>query len=161
MRVLTALVVLTVGLGCTGDPPDGSARRPFPVGLAVALDAGWSLEVTEVAEILRHTDPGRPAKPSDSLVVAVSLEMAYLGRGGGFAMQALNPLTAVGPSKRLYRYYRGHCTDDLLWQLEPLATGGRTSGQVCFIVDPSDAEDLVMFLDAPPGQGNRNFFSLR
>ncbi len=142
-------------------PPDGSPHNPFPIGQEVRIDGGWSLEVPEAAVTLGRTEPGRPAKPADALVVAVGLEMSYLGQGEDFAMRALRGLKAVGPSRRLYRYYRGHCTDDLLWQLRVLADGDRVSGQVCFIVDRSDAGDLVMFLEVSPDRDRRTFFDLR
>ncbi len=186
MRAWPILAILVLGVGCSEDPPEpprpratvaqattiatttpavapeGSDRRPFPIGRDVVIDGGWSLEVSRSASILRDTVQGRPSKPSAALVVAVDLEMSFLGPGGGFAMEALDDLRAVGPSRRLYPYYRGHCADDdLLWQLESILTGGRVAGQVCFIVDSSDADELVMFLDASPDRDDRTFFSLR
>ena len=179
------LAVLAMGLGCAEDQPahppaatvaptgttgattiavheHGSTRNPFPVGRDVDIGGGWSLEVSGAGRILSDLWQGRPARPSAAIVVAVDLEMSFLGGGEGFAMEALADLRAVGPSRRLYRYYRGHCADDdLLWQLESLAAGGRVAGQVCFIVDASDAEGLVMFLDTSPGREDRSFFSLR
>lgn len=182
---MMALVALSMGLGCAEDPPahppvttvsapanpfgttasvapDGSTRSPFAIGRAVGIGDGWSLEVSRAARILRDTAQGRPARSSAALVVAVDLEMSFLGEGESFAMEALADLRAVGPSRRLYPYYRGHCTDDdLLWQLESLDTGGQVAGQVCFIVDASDAEELVMFLDVSHDREERTFFSLR
>jgi len=181
--VVPAILALALALGCAEDPldrpaattvpdsttgattapvaPDGSAHEPFPVGRPVGIDHGWTLEVPEAAGSPPRTDPEPWSKPTDALVVAVSLEMSYLGQGEGFAMQALNDLKAVGPSRRLYRYYRGHCTDDLLWQLKSLTHGERISGQVCFMVDRSDVDDLVMFLDVSPDRERRTFFALR
>ena len=183
MRVWVVLVFLAAGPGCAGGlptpspatttaalattntastaAPDGSAENPFPTGESVRLGAGWSLKVLREAWTLHHTEPNRPAKSVDALVVAVDLELSYSGQGESFAMEALADLTAVGPSRRLYHYYRGHCADDdLLWQLESLTAGGRTAGQVCFIVDAADAGRLVMFLDVSSDRDDRTFLSL-
>ena len=141
--------------------PHGSAQNPFPIGQNVRIGGGWSLKVLKAANILSRTDPGRPAKPADALVVVVDLEMSYMGEGESFAMKALGNLKAVGTSSRLYSYYRGHCTDNLLWQLEMFLARGQVTGQICFVVQDSDADSLVMFLDASYDQDDWAFFSLR
>ena len=191
MRVWMVLALLAMGLGCSEEPsgqppatttmapttttrapattrattttvaPYGSAQDPFPVGQNVRIGGGWSLKVLKAARILSRTDPGRPAKEADDLVVVVDLEMLYMGEGESFAMEALGNLKAVGTSRRLYSYYRGHCTDNLLWQLEMFLAGGQVTGQICFVVQDSDADSLVMFLDASYDQDDRTFFSLR
>ena len=185
------LALLAMGLGCSEEPPEqpkatttvapttmtrapattrattttvapyGSAQDPFPVGQNVRIGGGWSLKVLKAARILSRTDPGRPAKEADDLVVVVDLEMLYMGEGESFAMEALGNLKAVGTSRRLYSYYRGHCTDNLLWQLEMFLAGGQVTGQICFVVQDLDADSLVMFLDASYDQDDRTFFSLR
>jgi hypothetical protein len=185
MRVWMVLALLAMGLGCSEEPPEqpqatttvapttmtrattttvapyGSAQSPFPIGQNVRIGGGWSLKVLKAAKVLSRTDPGRPAKPADALVVVVDLEMLYMGQGESFAMEALGNLKAVGISRRLYSYYRGHCTDNLLWQLEMFLAGGQVTGQICFVVQDSDADSLVMFLDASYDQDDRAFFSLR
>ena len=191
MRVWMVVALLAMGLGCSEEPPEqpqatttvapttmtrapattrattttvapyGSAQDPFPVGQNVRIGGGWSLKVLKAARILSRTDPGRPAKEADDLVVVVDLEMLYMGEGESFAMEALGNLKAVGTSRRLYSYYRGHCTDNLLWQLEMFLAGGQVTGQICFVVQDSDADSLVMFLDASYDQDDRTFFSLR
>ena len=84
-----------------------------------------------------------------------------MGEDESFAMEALGNLKAVGTSRRLYSYYRGHCTDNLLWQLEKFLAGGQVAGQICFVVQDSDADSIVMLLDASGDQDDRTFFSLR
>ena len=191
MRVWVVLALLAMGLGCSEEPPEqpqatttvaptttthapattrattttvasyGSARNPFPVGQNVKIDGGWSLKVLKAAEVLSRADAGRPVGPVDALVVVVDLEMSYMGQGESFAMKALGNLKAVGASSRLYPYYRGHCTDNLLWQLQLVLAEGQVTGQICFVIDDSDADSLVMFLDASYDQDDRAFFSLR
>ena len=191
MRVWVVLALLAMGLGCSKEPPEqppatttvapttmthapattrattttvasyGSARNPFPVGQNVKIDGGWSLKVLKAAEVLSRADAGRPVGPVDALVVVVDLKMSYMGQGESFAMKSLGNLRAVGASRRLYPYYRGHCTDNLLWQLEMFLARGQVTGQICFVIDDSDADSLVMFLDASYDQDDRAFFSLR
>ena len=76
-------------------------------------------------------------------------------------MKALGNLRAVGASSRLYSYYRGHCADNLLWQLQLVLAEGQVTGQICFVIDDSDADSLVMFLNASYDQDDRAFFSIR
>ncbi|MCP4851277.1 MAG: hypothetical protein GY900_06040 [Actinomycetia bacterium] len=191
MRVWVVLALLAMGLGCSKEPPEqppatttvapttmthapattrattttvasyGSAQNPFPVGQNVKIGGGWSLKVLKAAEVLSRADAGRPVGPVDALVVVVDLKMSYMGQGESFAMKSLGNLRAVGASRRLYPYYRGHCTDNLLWQLQLVLAEGQVTGQICFVIDDSDADSLVMFLDASYDQEDRTFFSLR
>lgn len=191
MRVWVVLALLAMGLGCSKEPSVqppatttvapttmthapattrattttvasyGSAQNPFPVGQNVKIGGGWSLKVLKAAEVLSRADAGRPVGPVDALVVVVDLKMSYMGQGESFAMKALGNLRAVGASRRLYPYYRGHCTDNLLWQLQLVLAEGQVTGQICFVIDDSDADSLVMFLDASYDQEDRIFFSLR
>ncbi len=185
MRVWMVLALLAMGLGCTEDLPEsppttapaapttatdtttttvaphGSAQNPFAIGQNVRIGGGWSLKVLRAAEVLSRADAGSPVGPADALVVVVDLEMLYMGGGESFAMEVLGNLKALGASRRLYSYYRGHCTDNLLWQLQLFLAGGQVAGQICFIIQDSDADSIVMFLDASHDQDDRTFFSLR
>ena len=185
MRVWMVLALLAMGLGCSEEPPEpppttatvapttttgttittvapyGSVQNPFSIGQSVRIGGGWSLKVLKAAKILSRADAGRPVGPADALVVVVDLEMLYMGQGESFAMEALGNLKAVGTSRRLYSYYRGHCTDNLLWQLQLFLAGGQVAGQICFVVQDSDADSIVMLLDASGDQDDRTFFSLR
>ena len=145
-------------------PPHGSAQNPFSIGHNRGIGGGWSLKVLKAARILSRTDPelGYITAPADALVVVVDLEMLYMGQGESFAMEALVNLKAVGASRRLYSYYKGSCTDNPLKHVQLFLAGGQVAGQICFVIQDSDADSIVMFLDVPYDQDDRIFyFSLR
>jgi hypothetical protein len=93
------------------------------------------------------------------LVVVVDLEMLYMGQGDSMAMEALLYLKAVGASRRLYSYRTVSCTDNPLGDLQRLLAGGKIAGRICFEIQDSDADSIVMFHDDP--YGRIFYFSLR
>ncbi len=157
-----------VSLGAAGtssqQPPDaprrieetepGSRDVPVEMGEQADIGAGWSLRIEAVerdAEDLVGTNPfNEPAVNGHFVLVEISA--TYRGRGETDALDVR--LNAVGPNN--VGYSSAGCSavepDPFPWSTA-VADGGLLSGQVCFDIDPTDADALTLYArgdrDAP------------
>ena len=168
---LIGRAVTTPATTCRPVPsPLGSRENPLPLGIPaeIMFDGRDHWEITVLAvnsnafqALLRQNSRKDPPSSGNQFFMA-TVRVKYLGPGSNeFRSWSLD---AVGVGSVVYDGHRNDCGYDIPQELpnRELFTGGAVQGNVCWEIASSDADSLVMILDADSyGNDDRAWFALR
>jgi hypothetical protein len=130
----------------------GSRENPVPIGTEVTLGGGWIVNVVSVTPnatqlVLDENQFNDPPKPGHQFFIA-EIEARYTGADSG-SFDGSFRLRVLGATSVVYTTFGNSCgvIPDNLPDPE-VFNGGIISGNLCWEVPASDADDLVM-LDRP------------
>lgn len=127
----------------------GSRENPVPLGTAANIGADWFVSVTDVVPdatdlVLTENEFNDPPGEGSQFFV-VSISATYEGEGSS-TLPVGNAFSLVGDSSVAYQTFDPGCgviPDPV--PFTEVFTGGRVEGNVCWSVQTSDVDSLVMF----------------
>jgi hypothetical protein len=129
----------------------GTRENPIPLGTPVRLSDGWTITVNSVvpdatAQILAANSLNDPPEPGTQFLMA-NISATYEGPDSD-SFNGSYRLRTVGPSSVSYSTFENSCgvVPDDLTDAE-VFTGGTITGNICWAIEASDAEALVMYDD--------------
>jgi hypothetical protein len=130
----------------------GTRENPLPIGTAADIGGGWIVSVVDVNPnaadaVMTENAFNDPPAPGQQFVL-ITLSATYEGAESSSQLLAGNAFQLVGESSVAYRSYDPGC--GVIPNAIPLTevfSGGTITGNICFSVNSTDVDSLVMFTE--------------
>lgn len=127
----------------------GTRDSPLPIGTTAEIGGGWVASVVGATpnanDVIAQTNPFNALPEPGAQFFLVTIQATYEGEGSS-VLPAANAFSVVGDSAVAYTVFAPGCgvVPDP-FQYTDVFEGGTVVGNICFAVQSSDIDSLVMF----------------
>ena len=139
-----------------------SINQPMPLGMDIVFDDGTAISVVSMNEnanrVVRSHDPfGTASPPRGHQFLIVNIKAINVGEQP-IDTHRINSLSLIGKSRVSYEQsYDCWVLPNSFDTSRTIFPGGSLSGSLCFAVESSDVEDLIMYYEIEPLFGESEF----
>lgn len=143
----------------------GGRNNPVPFGTEAAVGPDWRIKVLSTEPngnaSIQRANQFNDSPPTGGQFFIAKVELSYIGEGSSSPTFEVT-LKAVGQGNVTYDPFTNDCgvVPSSLPDNE-IFSGGKVSGNVCWSIDSSDADTLLMVADTGLLERNRGFFALK